>query len=60
MYYTLQGKDHKEEFNLMQLKPPLIKFTKISLRYSLDSMDQHSQQCLQINFYSRHTGALKI
>lgn len=45
MYYTLQGKDHKE-FNLMQLKPPLIKFTKISLKYSLDSMDQHSQQCL--------------
>lgn len=41
MYYTLQGKNHKE-FNLMQLKPPLIKFTKISLKYSLDSMDQHS------------------
>lgn len=46
MSYTLWGKDHEKEFILMQLKPPMIKLTKINLKYSLDSLYQHSRQRL--------------
>jgi len=44
----------------MQLKPPMIKLTKINLKYLLDSVDQHSQQRLQINFYIKAIGTWKL